>query len=356
MGLGEGMQKYCISVVIPVYNCEKYIHRCLKSLSSQNFEGKFEIIIVDDGSIDNTVDGCSTIISNMNIPYQLIKQPNLGASAARNAGIRAAKGEYLIFVDGDDALEPNALRTLYELATIDQAEMAYGCFKKVDESGKLLWLYRPGKKYVGQWSSYELVDAILKGKMLIRLGSFIITKRCLLDHGIYFHEGCKYGEDMEFIIKCLLNINQVYGTGAFIYNYFENIGSVMNKVGFERFEFVEALKRLESHLLKGKNKDRELLEALFQFFIPYGILYHIDELLVKKIPVNEIISFLSSKNYDILLQAACFSDINASVAWKARLWKDKPEAYGKRIYASRKIKLLIHKKFPIMSLIKCIRL
>lgn len=347
MKVGEGMQEYCISVVIPVYNCEKHIHRCLKSVSSQDFEGKYEIIIVDDGSTDNTIDSCNRIISNMNISCKLIKQPNLGASAARNAGIRVAKGKYLIFVDGDDTLEVNALKILYQLANVNQVDMTFGSFRSLDESGKLLWSHRPGKKYYGKRSSYELLDAILMGKMLLRLGTFIIAKYCIQNNAVFFHEGCRYGEDMEFIIKCLLNVTQVFGTGAFIYNYFENAGSVMDKVGLERFEFVEALKRLETHLVKVKNKNRVLSDLLCQFFIPYGILFHIDTLLVKKIPTNEITNYLFNKSYDTLLQTACLSGTNTRIVWKARLWKYNPEIYSYRIHIYRKIKSMIKKVIRI---------
>jgi len=337
------MQEYCISVVIPIYNCEKHIHRCLKSLNSQDFEGKFEVILVDDGSTDNTINSCNKIISDMNIPCKLINQPNLGASAARNTGIREAKGKYLIFVDGDDTLEQGALRILYQLATVNQVDMAYGCFRKVNERGKLLWMHKLDKKYYGKRSSYELIEAILMGKILLRLGTFIIPKTYLLNNDIYFYEGCRYGEDTEFIIKCLLNVTQVFGTGALIYNYFENTGSLMNKVGLERFEFVEGLRRLGTQLSEVKNKNRVLLDLLFQFFIPYGILFHIDALLGKKVPANQIIVYLASKNYDVLLDSACLSGTNPRISRKARFWRDKPEAYSRRIYIYKRIRFLIKK-------------
>ncbi len=336
------MQEYCISVVIPVYNCEEHIYRCLKSLDSQDFEGKFEVIIVDDGSTDNTGNSCRTIISEMNFPSKLINQTNLGVSAARNAGIREAKGDYVIFVDGDDTLEPEALRILYQLAAINQVDMAYGCFRKVNKNGKLLYMPKPGKKYYGKRDSKELIHAILTEKILFRLGIFIIARRCILDNEIYFYEGCRYGEDTEFIINCLINVTHIYGTNELIYNYFENTGSVMNKVGLERFEFVEALKRLEDELLKVKN-NRTFADLLVQSFIPYGILFHIDALLIKNFSVTEIRDYLSKKNYDTLLQNACLVNVNPRISKKVKFWTNNPETYRNRIHFYKKSKSLIKK-------------
>lgn len=336
------MQEYCISVVIPVYNCEQHIHRCLKSLDAQDFAGTFEIIIVDDGSTDNTSNSCRTIISDLKFPCVLINQPNLGVSAARNTGIREARGEYLIFVDGDDTLEPEALRVLYQAAVINQAGMAYGCFRKVNKSGKLLYMPKPGKKYNGRRNPGELIDAILTGKILFRLGIFIVARSCVAEHGIYFTQGCRYGEDTEFILNCLLKVTHVYGTKALIYNYFENTGSVMNKVGLERFEFVEALKRLEEGLLKVTNGGA-LAELLVQSFIPYGILFHIDALLMKNFTVTEINDFLHSRAYDTYLDIACLSRTNPRIARKAELWRGNPKAYSRRIQLYKKSKVLLRK-------------
>lgn len=100
-----------ISVIVPVYNCEKYITRCLDSILSQTFQN-FECIVVDDGSTDGSSTICDKY-AEQDARFTVIHQKNGGVSAARNAGIDACKGEWLAFVDSDDWCEPNMLKDMY---------------------------------------------------------------------------------------------------------------------------------------------------------------------------------------------------------------------------------------------------
>ena len=96
------MKKPKFSIIVPVYNTEKYLKRCLDSIKSQSFKD-YEVIIVNDGSTDNSSD----IISKY--PYKIINQENLGLSRARNNGVKEASGDYLIFLDSDDYIEKDLL-------------------------------------------------------------------------------------------------------------------------------------------------------------------------------------------------------------------------------------------------------
>lgn len=100
-----------ISVIIPVYNNEQYIKRCLDSVAKQTMD-EIEVIIIDDGSNDRTAFICSQFI-NTNKKFSLIRQENTGVSGARNRGIRLAKGKYIAFVDSDDVLAEDYLEELY---------------------------------------------------------------------------------------------------------------------------------------------------------------------------------------------------------------------------------------------------
>lgn len=96
-----------VSIIVPVYNAEKYLRRCLGSIAGQTFAG-FECILVDDGSTDGSPAICDEWAAKDG-RFQVIHQKNGGASAARNAGIEAARAPWLFFIDSDDAISPCAL-------------------------------------------------------------------------------------------------------------------------------------------------------------------------------------------------------------------------------------------------------
>ena len=106
------MDKIKVSVIVPVFNSSQYIGATLDSIINQNFDG-FEIIVVDDGSSDNSLEIINEKLNAADIPNTVFHQENQGVSAARNKGIELSKGDYLVFVDADDYITPNHLEQLY---------------------------------------------------------------------------------------------------------------------------------------------------------------------------------------------------------------------------------------------------
>lgn len=116
-----------VSVIIPVYNVAAYLPRCLDSLTKQDFEGAMEIILVDDGSTDSSAAICQDFCRTCP-QATLHRQENKGLSEARNAGIKAASGEWLFFLDADDWLAPQALSKLLSYADANVCDMVIGSF------------------------------------------------------------------------------------------------------------------------------------------------------------------------------------------------------------------------------------
>ena len=106
------MDNIKVSVIVPVFNASKYISKTLDSIISQDFDG-FEIIVVDDGSTDNSLEIIKKTLDDCEIPHNVIHQENAGVSVARNVGIDASNGDYLVFVDADDYVSQNHLSSLY---------------------------------------------------------------------------------------------------------------------------------------------------------------------------------------------------------------------------------------------------
>lgn len=103
--------KYYVSVIVPVYNSAKYLPKCMDSLLGQGLGERMEILLVNDGSSDNSLDICNSF-SDKHKNITVIDQPNQGVSAARNAGIKAARGKYIMFVDSDDSLSKNSVKNI----------------------------------------------------------------------------------------------------------------------------------------------------------------------------------------------------------------------------------------------------
>lgn len=120
-----------ISVLIPVYNAEKYLPRCLASLQKQTFSD-FEIICIDDGSADRSLQVLQNYASK-DIRLRIVTQSNQGVCAARNNLLRQISGEYFFFLDSDDWLRPQALQHLYERSQQTQADIVQGWFEEYDE-------------------------------------------------------------------------------------------------------------------------------------------------------------------------------------------------------------------------------
>jgi len=124
-----------VSVIIPVYNVEKYLDRCLASVIGQDYSN-IEIILVDDGSTDSSAEICTKWVKLYPDKIRAIHQSNMGASIARKTGITEAKGEYLTFVDSDDYVMPQYISELYRAANDNNAKVAVCPFLKVPEGYK----------------------------------------------------------------------------------------------------------------------------------------------------------------------------------------------------------------------------
>lgn len=129
------MEKYLISVIIPVYNCEKYLEKSISSLLNQTIFNRIEFIFVDDGSTDKSYE----IIKKYKKLYRnfvLFHQDNMGVSAARNLGIKIANGKYIAFFDADDIALPRLYEKLYELILESDADISIVDYSMVFNDGR----------------------------------------------------------------------------------------------------------------------------------------------------------------------------------------------------------------------------
>ena len=128
----EGVS-YDISIIVPVYNVEKYLKPCLESIVTQKFSGKFEVIIVDDGSKDDS--GAIADSYGLMPNVLVIHQVNGGLSAARNAGLRVSRGKYIMFVDSDDMIGPGYLEAMWSRLDQTSADFVTSTFRYMSDDG-----------------------------------------------------------------------------------------------------------------------------------------------------------------------------------------------------------------------------
>ena len=163
-----------ISIIVPVYNAENYLEKCLQSVFNQDFDD-YEVVIVNDGSTDGSVKVIQKFIRKYNEKIVLIEKENGGLSLARNIGIQKATGEYVTFLDSDDYISTDYLKVLYNTAKKYNSDMVASGQYKVKENGEIIdsIFYKPD-----QYGNCNLRRLNISGK--------IYRKDYLNKYGIYF--------------------------------------------------------------------------------------------------------------------------------------------------------------------------
>lgn len=215
------------SVVVPVYNVEKYLDQCLESLKAQDFSD-FEVIFVNDGSTDHSreiLEVWGTKFPQMKV----IDRENGGLSAARNTGLKAAHGDFVVFVDSDDWVEPNMLNRL--IVETEGADMiCFACRRTDNEAGDSLV-----SEQSDGWSYYN------RHALEARIVPFVcVWQRCynrsfLLENGLLFREGILH-EDNEFTPRACLKAKSIKVIPDMLYNYRVRPGSIMTTRGMKSKE------------------------------------------------------------------------------------------------------------------------
>lgn len=201
-----------VSVIIPVYKAEKYLNRCLESLVNQTLR-EIEIILVDDGSPDNSGKICDEY-AKIDNRVKVIHKENSGVSSARNVGLENATGEYIAFVDADDYVELNAYEELYSKAKKTDADAVICDYTLILGNRKNCLCQTKCKK-----DSAIYLTNILQGRLTGSICNKLIKASLFRQFSLCFDEDLVYCEDKLLLIKLLLkNIKIEYVQKSF-YNY-----------------------------------------------------------------------------------------------------------------------------------------
>jgi len=204
-----------ISIIIPLYNKEEYIEDCLNSCLSQVFQGEFEVIVVDDGSIDNSGKIADRIAAKDN-RLKIIHTQNGGVTAARRIGYEHAQGKFVMFVDSDDKLLDNALSSTYDAIIQQNADEVVAYYKtqheRIADSGMRGWI-----------NPDYMIKELLATRIHFCILWGILFRKEILEGCLDIPRDIKNGEDILLQIKVLAKNPKVYFIGECIYYYMEGL-------------------------------------------------------------------------------------------------------------------------------------
>ena len=218
------MQSKKVSVIVPIYNVEKYIGKCVDSIRNQDYPN-IEIILVDDGSPDKSPQIIDEMASNDD-RIKVIHEKNGGVSSARNRGIAAATGEYIMFVDGDDWVDDD-----YVSYFVDLIEK-HGCDIGMDKNNYMVEKTMSADKSY-RVSAEKAIEWIYLGTLFVAVWNKIYKTSLLRESGVLFNEEIWYGEGMLFNIECLQCVEEVAIGEKAVYHQTYNPDSAMRSFNLE---------------------------------------------------------------------------------------------------------------------------
>lgn len=255
-----------VSVIIPVYNAEKFLKYCLNSVINQTYNN-LEIILINDGSIDNSLDVCNEYTKKYK-NIKLFTQKNAGVSSARNLGIKKSSGEFLAFVDSDDYVNPYFIEKLVNLITKENVDLAASGIIKV-----------PDYNYSKIYSEYNEKTTTANGAynmMLTDVNFFgyscnkLYKKKIIVDNKIFFDENIHICEDFEFNARYLQYANNITYCSEQLYYYFENVKSATNEYKYSERQ-ASVLKAYENICKIYRNVNHELYDLTIFNFIKHKL-------------------------------------------------------------------------------------
>ena len=211
-----------VSIVIPVYNAEAHIRKTLTSIIAQDYE-HIEIIIVNDASTDSSPLIAKTMLENSRRTFRIINHSqNLGVSAARNTGLKSAKGKYIWFCDSDDLAAKNFVSALVSEAETKEAEIVFCSFRHYyeDDNRYEAECLSRTKLTKESFSGEECLKLFITRKISFRsVWNCIFAKHLLEKIRLHFFEKCRLGEDEEFLMKAVVSASKVSHVEDVLYTY-----------------------------------------------------------------------------------------------------------------------------------------
>ena len=228
-----------ISIIVPVYNVEDYLPRCIDSILKQSYS-KLEIIIVDDGSTDNSSYICDEYM-HKDSRIKVIHQQNAGVSVARNTALSIINGYYVAFVDSDDWIHPNYIEKMLYAIKMYNAELACCAYKKVEYSDNFQFKNENQDEFETKLILVNSSNNYLPGH-----GSAcckLFQSNIIKDYNLSFPIGIRYAEDYIFGCQYMMHCKRIVDMNIILYYYFQRATSATHTFDIQYYQY--AIKRTE---------------------------------------------------------------------------------------------------------------
>lgn len=246
-----------LSIIVPAYNLGNYIIKSLNSIVIQNNK-EIEIIVVNDGSNDNTEDLVKNYIQEKNLSnFFLYSKDNGGVSSARNFGIGKSVGDYLFFLDGDDLIGKSSIAAILDgIRNYNLPDVVHWPYDIVSENSR----QRVKSPYMNYPPSAKrgiefLHDVLISKSIYLIIGNVVYRRELIVNNGIQFAMDCIAGEDMEFTFRALSFANSVRFTRDALTFYVQRDTSTIHKYNIRKFDSILALKRVITFFRQSENKE-----------------------------------------------------------------------------------------------------
>ena len=313
-----------VSVIIPVYNCEKYMGKCVDSVLNQSYQNT-EIVLIDDGSRDNSWKICNQYAKDYK-NVRVIHQKNSGVSAARNTGLNNATGEYVMFVDSDDWLSPDTIRVMMNEFEQTELDLVASSISFDYEDGKAVKFEQPAISFNLQKNVNDFFQRLYSCFFFNAVYAKLYKKSILEKYDIQFDRRYSILEDSTFVLNYLQYTKHICCLSMVGYHYRQlNEESLVKKYNENELEAYKTRSYAAASLEKLLNNENKYFYDTSVFNELWGILpklYYRSGLSSKQ-KKNETIKFLNSEYVQSVCKKADFLYCNTSQKIKLILCKNK---------------------------------
>jgi len=282
-----------VSIITPVYNVERCIEKTINSIINQSCKD-FEILLIDDGSKDKSIEIAKNLLINSDVNYRIISQENSGVSVARNKGICEAKGKYVCFLDSDDYIHKDYIKLMYEKASTCNCDLVFCDYTQVDSKDKVL-VESTTRFLEGFITGREAALKQLSCDITIGMGSALYKTSIIKENCIFFDSSRKYAEDVVFTVKALIHMNKIISVNKTLMFYVRWESSVTNLVSLKHIDCYYSYVDLLEYV-KDNGNLKEIDKFLIEYKIPYAVA-HIFSVLSRDKNFNEdLFKFLNKED------------------------------------------------------------
>lgn len=256
-----------VSIIIPIYNAERFLDRCLGSILGQTYEN-IEVIAVNDGSRDGSL-AVLNAYAEQDRRIHIVSQENAGVSTARNAGLANASGDFILFVDADDWIEPDMVSSLLRLLEEDpEADIAICNSDAAEHSDEAVLIAEPIVQvlFPEQHRKEFLIHQRLQGMLWNKL------IRASLFHGLSFDSAVGYGEDAQIMWKVLCRCRNIVLTNQVYYHHIIEPTSISNqRFSSKRYSAVRVWQEIEDSARRNYPHMRKLATERLTFYAAFTL-------------------------------------------------------------------------------------